>query len=201
MSAVETGFRVPFVIGFTGEAEQRHRLVWLASLGRPRLAYAPFPRRGDYNHGVLRARQGQGRTGRPDFRTVNTRRQWACMEKLWCQICARSAVDPDTGRIWWLLSATDNEDVGGVYTNAPPTCPACIPEAITSCPHLRRNAAVFTVSACTPFGVRADVFEPLLPPVMPVQRNVVLTFDDDALPHAVARELLVRLHDVRPAEF
>ena len=194
------GFRVPYVVGFTGEGEQRHHLMWTSSLSGLRLGYAPFSRRGDYSNGVLRLRQHQNRTGRPDFKTVNTRRQWACMERLQCQICARSAVDPYTGRIWWLLSALNDESFGGVYTNAPPTCLACIPEAISYCPHLRRNAAIFTVGACTPFGVRADVFEPLLPLITPVARNAIVTFNDDHLPHAVARELLVLLHDVRPAE-
>ncbi|MEU6997902.1 hypothetical protein [Nonomuraea sp. NPDC046570] len=195
-----TGFRVPFVIGFTGEVERHHPLMWMQSWDGMRLAYDALPSRGDYSHGVLRLRQSQKRTGRPDFKTVNTRRQWRCMEKRLCQVCGRSAVDRDTGRTWWLLSSTGDGDYGDGYTNAPPTCRACIPEAIAFCPHLRRNAEVFTVGRCSLYGVRADVFLPYLAPIQPAERNVVLRFDDYSLPHAIARELLVRLSDVQPAQ-
>ncbi|NRQ38270.1 hypothetical protein HII36_41535 [Nonomuraea sp. NN258] len=161
-----------------------------------RLSYV-VPHRDDVRHGVLRLRQGQNRAGRPDFRTVNTLRQWRAMDKRLCQVCARSAVDRETGRIWWLLS---NDGCGGDgYTNAPPTCRACIPEAISQCSHLRRNAAVFTVGDCSPYGVRADLFVPYLPPLVPFERNAVVRFDDYDMHHALARELLVRLHDVQPA--
>jgi hypothetical protein len=57
-----------------------------------------------------------------------------------CQVCAQSVVDKETGRIWWL-PASDGEECGDGFTNAPPTCKACIPEAITYCSHLRRHAA------------------------------------------------------------
>ena len=121
----------------------------------------------------------------------------ATRQQLLCQVCTGSAVDRETGRIWWLLSG-DGRDGDG-YTNAPPTCPACIPEAISQCSHLRRNAAVFTVGDCSPFGVRADVFVPYLPPVVPFERNAVLRFDEYDMHHVVARELLMRLHDLQPA--
>ncbi|GAA3209722.1 hypothetical protein GCM10020216_013100 [Nonomuraea helvata] len=153
-SAAGTAFRYPYVIGWTGEAET-HRLVWVPAAGGMRLSYAD-PHRGDYTQGVLRLRQKQTRAGRPDFTTVNTRRQWRCMAKGLCQVCARSAVDAETGRIWWLLSS-DYGGAGDGYTNAPPTCRACIPEAIAQCSHLRRHAAVFTVGGCVPFGVRGGM--------------------------------------------
>ncbi|MFD1539580.1 hypothetical protein [Nonomuraea guangzhouensis] len=192
----EAGFRYPYVIGWTGEI-QTHPLKWIPHRGGFQLGYA-IPSRGDYNNGVLRLRQGKKMTGRPDFTSVNTRRQWRCMDNRLCQVCACSAVDAETGRIWWLLSS-DSGDGGDGYTNAPPTCRGCIPEAIAQCPHLRRNAAVFTVGNCSPFGVRADVFLPYLPPLVPYERNVVLTFDDYDMCNALGRELLMRLHDVQPA--
>ncbi|MEV0827976.1 hypothetical protein [Nonomuraea rubra] len=195
--ASETGFRYPYVIGWTGEALERHVLRWRPHWEGQRLSYAD-ERRTDYADGVLRLRQGQTMTGRPDFRTVNTRRQWRCMSRQLCQVCARSVEDPDTGRTWWLLSS--REGAGDGFTNAPPTCPACIPEAISKCSYLRHNAAVFTVGSYWPYGVRGDVFLPYLPPVVPFQENAVVKLTDDDIRHCIARELLVRLHDVRPAE-
>ncbi|GAA3199418.1 hypothetical protein GCM10010486_81560 [Nonomuraea roseoviolacea subsp. carminata] len=196
VTAGERAFRYPYVIGWTGEA-QNPPLKWVPRHGGLRLSYA-VPHRDDFRNGVLLLRQSQNRTGRPDFKTVNTLRQWRCMDKRLCQVCARSAVDRETGRIWWLLSSGYGGDGDG-YTNAPPTCPACIPEAISRCSHLRRNAAVFTVGDCYPFGVRADVFVPYLPPLVPFERNAVVRFDDYDMHHALARELLMRLHDVQPA--
>ncbi|NRQ35536.1 hypothetical protein HII36_27435 [Nonomuraea sp. NN258] len=198
MSTASPSFRYPYVIGWTGEAEQPAVLRW-----RPRsdadgqeLAYtAPDP--GDYQLGVLLLRQGQRRTGRPDFKSVNTRRQWRCMTKLLCQVCAKSAMDSETGRVWWLLSGPGGP-VGDGYTNAPPTCPACIPEAIASCSFLRRHAAVFTVGSCRPYGVRADVFLPGRSPSEPWKENEILRLRDPDIPHCVARELLMGLSDVRP---
>ncbi|MBT2229175.1 hypothetical protein [Nonomuraea sp. NEAU-A123] len=192
----ETAFRYPYVIGWTGET-QNLPLKWVPHRGGRRLSYV-VSHRDDFRNDVLRLRQGQTRAGRPDFRTVNTLRQWRAMEKRLCQVCARSAVDRAMGRIWWLLSSGYGGDGDG-YTNAPPTCPACIPEAISQCSHLRRNAAVFTVGDCSPYGVRADVFVPNLPPVVPFERNAVLRFDDYNMHHVLARELLMRLQDVRPA--
>ncbi|MEV0354371.1 hypothetical protein AB0H88_52260 [Nonomuraea sp. NPDC050680] len=200
MSAIakpnRTAFRYPYVIGWTGEV-QNLPLKWIPHRGGLRLSYA-VPHRDDVHNGVLRLRQSQTRAGRPDFRTVNTQRQWRCMDERLCQVCARPAVDRDTGRIWWLLSSGYG-DAGDGYTNAPPTCPACIPHAISQCAHLRRDAAVFTVADCSPYGVRADLFARHLPPLMPYERNAIMAFDDHDLHHAVARELLMRLHDVRPA--
>ncbi|GAA3154493.1 hypothetical protein GCM10010486_20740 [Nonomuraea roseoviolacea subsp. carminata] len=192
----ETGFRYPYVIGWSGEVQQ-HALVWRPHRGGEKLAYASS-RPSDYAHGVLRLRQGYKMTGRPDFKTVNTRRQWRCMDKRLCQVCAGSAVDQETGRIWWLLSSS-GEETGDGFTNAPPTCRACIPAAISQCSHLRQNAAVFTVGAYYPYAVRGDVFLPYLPPVVPFERNALVRFDGYDITHCVARELVVRLHDVQPA--
>ncbi|GAA2268554.1 hypothetical protein GCM10010149_06730 [Nonomuraea roseoviolacea subsp. roseoviolacea] len=188
-------FRYPYVIGWTGEAVA-HRLVWRRGAQGEKLAYADS-RPGDYAQGVLRLRQRGTRAGRPDFKTVNTRRQWRCMERALCQVCGRSAVDQESGRVWWLLSGSEGPGEG--YTNAPPTCPACIPEAIAGCPHLRRHAAVCTVGAWLPFAVRADVFVPYVPPVRPVAINALVPFSDERSRLCVARELVVRLIDVQPA--
>ncbi|MBN6052422.1 hypothetical protein JYK22_10810, partial [Nonomuraea sp. RK-328] len=119
------------------------------------------------------------------------------MVKTLCQVCGRSAVDRESGRAWWLLSGAGDQCEG--YTNAPATCRACIPEAIAGCPHLRRHAAVCTVGAWFPFAVRADVFVPYVPPVRPVAVNELVPLSDERSRLCVARELVVRLIDVRPA--
>ncbi len=194
---ITTSFRVPFVIGYTGDVV-RQSLKFVPRPDGWKLSY-DAPRAGDWAHGVLRLRQNSKRSGRPDFKTVNTRRQWRCMTKRLCQVCARSAVDPDTGRISWLLSSEEGNQARDGFTNAPPTCKACIPEAITYCPHLRHNALVVTVGDCIPYGVRADLFLPLLPTVVPYERNAVILLSDPDRELALARELLVRLTDVRPA--
>jgi hypothetical protein len=114
----ETAFRYPYVIGWTGEA-QNPPLKWIPRRGGLRLGYV-VSHRDDIGNGVLRLRQSQTRAGRPDFTTVSTLRQWRCMEKRLCQHCGGSAVDKDTRRIWWLLSSDEREGDGS--TNAPPTC-------------------------------------------------------------------------------
>jgi hypothetical protein len=195
---ITTSFRVPFVIGYTGDVVPQP-LTFVPSRGGWKLSY-DAPRAGDWAYGVLRLRQNAQRSGRPDFTTVHTRRQWRCMTKRLCQVCARSAVDPETGRISWLLSSEAGDHTRDGFTNAPPTCKACIPEAITYCPHLRRNAMIVTVGDSIPYGVRADLFLPYLPPVVPYERNAVVLLSDPDREFALARELLVRLKDVRPAQ-
>ncbi|GAA3209716.1 hypothetical protein GCM10020216_013090 [Nonomuraea helvata] len=41
---------------------------------------------------------------------------------------------------------------------------------------------------------------PYLPPVVPFSVNRVMRFDDEDLSHCIARELLMRLVDVKPAD-
>jgi hypothetical protein len=58
------------------------------------------------------------------------------MEKVRCQVRGKVAIDPDTGRIPWIMIDTAfreiPEDPTGGLTNAPPTCWACIPEALVT---------------------------------------------------------------------
>jgi hypothetical protein len=58
---------------------------------------------------------------------------------------------------------------------------------------------IVTVGDSVPYGVRADLFLPYLPPVVPYERNALVLLSDPAREFALARELLVRLKDVRPA--
>ncbi len=114
----EAGFRYPYVIGWTGEDLERHIMRWRPHREAQRFSYAD-ERRTDAD-GMLRLRQGQTMTGRPDFRTVNTRRQWRCMSKQLCQVCTRSTSSSGTGRTWWPFPS--HEGAGDGFTNASPTC-------------------------------------------------------------------------------
>ncbi len=193
---VATPFRAPYVIAYADEVLPQHVLFAEHPSG-PRLRHAR-PRPGDWGHGVLRARQRTHRRGRPNFQAVNARRQWQCIDRGRCQVCGRSAYDPESGRLWWLLS-DDGRSADQGYTNAPPTCRTCIPEAITQCPHLRRSAAVYTTAGIRPYGVLANLYEPLGTLAFPVAEGVELTFSSDLLGKALATQLLVLLHDLQPA--
>ncbi|MBG0824916.1 hypothetical protein HS048_29900 [Planomonospora sp. ID91781] len=188
--------REPYVIAYSDEAVPQHVLFVEHSTG-PRLRHAR-PRPGDWAHGVLRARQRTHRRGRPDFRAVNARRQWQCIGRGRCQICGRPARDPESGRVWWLLS-DDGRSADRGYTNAPPTCRTCIPDAAAQCPHLRRSMAVYTAAGFEPYGVLANLYEPCGALAVPVEQGVELTLRDGLLGYALATQLLVVLHDLRPA--
>ncbi len=62
-----------------------------------------------------------------------------------------------------------------------------------------RRLRIVSEGDSIPYGVRADLFLPYLPPVVPYERNAVVLLSDPDREFALARELLVRLKDVRPA--
>jgi hypothetical protein len=196
-----TPLRVPYITAWSEEAVE-HNLLFThhPEAGGPRLTY-PDPHPTDWVYGVLRARHGLNRGGRPEWKMVNTLRQWRCMEQRLCQVCGGSAVDPETGRIWWLLS--DNPDESAAvkgYTNAPPTCRGCIPEAIATCPHLRRAAATYTAGDCEPHAVLAKILLPIGSyKTIVVDRTAIVWLDEfQELVYALAQQLIVLLHDLRP---
>jgi hypothetical protein len=155
----------------------------------------------DRMFGALWARQGLSRTGRPEWRLVNALRQRRAMLHSLCQVCGHSAVDPASGRTWWVL-ADDPTDTsqGDGYTNAPPTCRTCIPESLGACPRLRRGAAVYTVGSVEPYGVLAHTFRQADDgSFAKAEENAVIPLDAFLrLEAALATQLLVVLHDLRP---
>ncbi|MEV4898136.1 hypothetical protein AB0K48_53280 [Nonomuraea sp. NPDC055795] len=193
-------FEIPYVIGYRGEEVPQRLRMAPNPLGGLRLSHwAPDPE--DWQHGVLRARMRDTRTGRPDLATVNVPRQWRCMDQTLCQACAAPARDPETDRVWWLLAAQDTwAKCGSIagYTNAPPTCLTCIPKAITQCPHLRSSAQVYSVGGYSRFAVIADLFEPRGQTAHLVERGARLRLDSSHLRYALASQLMVRLDDVVP---
>lgn len=88
----------------------------------------------------------------------------ATRQKLRYQVCGQAATDPGTGRIPWIMTDTAfrelPEDPAGGLTSAPPTCRACIPEALATCPQLGISSTVCTVARAQPAAVLADMFTP-----------------------------------------
>lgn len=201
-AAAGSPLRVPYVIAWSGEAVA-HPLVFSAShySDGPRLTYID-PRPSDWVDGVLRARIRTSRRGEPMWRMLNVARQWECMRGLLCQVCGGSGIDPATGRIWWVLTETGFRatSADGGHTNAPPTCPKCIPESLAYCPQLRKSSAVYTAVCAVPAGVLAEVFEPTANgAARHVGHNEFVGFDEPARhPFVLATQLVMQLHDLRP---
>lgn len=195
--------RVPFVIAHAGEVAPQP-LLFVQKSGGPRLVYDD-QRRADTNLGVLRARVLDTREGAPQWRMLNTLRQWRCMTKTLCQVCGRVATDPETGRIPWITTATAFEaipgDPRGGFTSAPATCWDCIPESLDTCPRLHVSSAVWTVAGAEPAAILADMYAP--GPggraVHTGDHNVLIHLDEpNLLRRALATQLVVRLRDMRP---
>ncbi|MEU4695538.1 hypothetical protein [Nonomuraea dietziae] len=188
--------RVPYITAWSGELITAPLMfAHHAEAGGPRLTYAD-PTLCDWQYGVLRARLGLQRGGRPEWKLVNTLRQWRCMEHWLCQVCGTSAIDPVTGRVSWLLDDDiDSTAPDQGYTNAPPTCRACIPEALASCPRLRRGAAAYTAADVEPFAVLGHVFRPTQGRgAEVVDRNVMVRLEEfDRLTRTLAHQLVVLL--------
>ena len=160
-----TAVRVPYITAYSEELAP-HPLAFVAypeATDGVRLSYDDAVPQ-DWMYGVLWARQGLHRRGRPEWKVVNTLRQRRCMRLLLCQVCGESATDPVDSRISWVLADDPGDTSAGAgYTNAPPTCAQCIPEAIASCPRLRRGAAVYSVGSAQPYGIIGDVSPDSLP--------------------------------------
>lgn len=195
---------IPFVIAYANELVQ-DPIGFELHEGRLRLAYRPS-REDDWIGSVLRARVLDLRPqpairGPERMKTLNTLRQWQCMDNLWCQVCGGLAIDPGTGLVPWLLTRTVVEWTGldSARTNAPPTCHACIDVARKECPMLQESATVYTVAAAAPAGVLADVYRPG-PGREPIPAGHNLFIPWTAQEHhrgALATSQVVQLHGMR----
>ncbi|MBG0818607.1 hypothetical protein [Planomonospora sp. ID82291] len=205
VTVAEPKIRVPYVIARSGEIVNQHPRFVSKLGGGLRLAY-DRPRPNDWAHGVLRVRVRTTREGQPQWRLLNTRRQWECMEKNLCQVCGEVATDPVSGRIPWIMTETAFRDVpgepGNGYTSAPATCRACIGDALALCPRLHISSAVCTVAYAEPVAVLAEVFQPGpgRRAVHTGEHNVFVRLDDEVLlPRVLATQLIVKVHDLQPA--
>ncbi|MEV0589318.1 hypothetical protein [Nonomuraea sp. NPDC050310] len=201
-AATLPSLRVPYVIAYSGElvSDPIHFVKDYRPFADVKLSYAE-PRPGDYAYGVLRARARMNRQGKPEWRKLNPRRQWRCMDKLWCQVCGKPATD-QYGRIPWILTETvfrwDEQDTA--ITSAPPTCWACIPESLTSCPRLRTSSVVYTAGYALPVGVLGQIYDALFNgEVIPTEhRNVEVRLKDQRLlSRVLAHQLIVRVFDLQ----
>lgn len=206
-AAVHPRLTVPYVIAYSEELVEDP--ICFVRDYRPdgdyKLSYL-WSKPGDWSGGVLRARAHQSRKGKPEWRKLNPRRQWRCMERLRCQVCGKPAVD-QYGRYPWIMTETvfrwDEENPNSIITNAPPTCWGCIPDALNSCPQLRMSSTVYTAGNALPIGVLGDEYERLHNgEVIPTDaRNVEVRFKNQrTLPYVLAHQLIVRVFDLRPVQ-
>lgn len=121
--------------------------------------------------GILWTREGIGRAGEPQFSQLNAHRQRQCMTRGRCQVCG-GKITQDV--INWLLPVRSlHEWEGDAITDSPPTCDACIPLAVSLCPHLRASDwFVLRVLAYEIWGVRGQAFDPEQPNT-PLRRGVM----------------------------
>ncbi|MFI7706550.1 hypothetical protein [Nonomuraea sp. NPDC049480] len=182
--------------------------------GKLRLTYKK-PKVGDWikapsakswEPGILRARirdlrDHPAKRGPERMKKLHVRRQWRCMDKLLCQVCAHPAADPVSGLMSWLLPATAFERTGpqSGRTNAPPTCWGCIPKAMEECPMLLSSVSLCTVKQVRPAGVLADMYRPgLLRTLEPTGLNVFVAWDDyQRHRYALATSQVIELHGMR----
>lgn len=156
---------VPYVIAYANE-EVTTPIGFEPFAGALRLAYQG-PRMDDWVNGVLRARVLDLRSipdkrGPERMRWLNTRRQWRCMDRLWCQVCGRPAVDVHTRRLPWLITKTvfDQTGTDSGLTSTPPTCRDCVDEARQQCPMLQQDCALYSVGSVRSAGALADLYQP-----------------------------------------
>ena len=205
LGRVRTSMRVPYVIAYSEELVVDEIRFVLSPMGEYRLSYAPT-KAGDWWGGVLRARARQHRRGQPQWRKVNPIRQWKCMVQLLCQVCGLTAIDPN-GRIPWIMTETafhpDRPGATSGVTSAPPTCWNCVPEALALCPQLHVSSAVYTVGEIQPVAVLADMYAPGFGGrvLHTGEHNVEVPLDaPHLLRRALANQLIVRVHDLRPEQ-
>ncbi|WP_146615981.1 hypothetical protein [Nonomuraea aridisoli] len=195
---------VPHVTAYEGEAMPYD----LAAVREPgttegvRLAFTD-PIEQDWMWGVLWHRQGLGRGGDPIFDMVNTPRQRRCMRLGLCQVCGRTARDPESHRLWWVMAHPAwLTEAGEPYVSSPPTCRSCIRVARRLCPKLPHDAPAYTAAAVQPYGVLGNLYHVAgLGRVALKQEKVILPFDDfRRLEFTLATQLLAVLEDLRPED-
>jgi hypothetical protein len=192
---------------WTGELrEDPLTFAWHPKEERVRLSYED-PSDGDWEHGVLWVRHDQTRTGKFLWKAINTPRTRVMMRDHLCMVCSSSCVRPEDGRIWWLfVNDPDLASDGTPITNLPPTCPACIPQSVLTCPRLVERFRIVTVASTAPYAVTADLYSPGEdddgPPVKMIhEANLVLDRDQPLLPYALGKQPWLLLHDLRDEPF
>jgi hypothetical protein len=198
----KAGLRIPDQNLWTGELiDAPLAFVWDPAINNIRLSYRD-PRDEDWEHGVLWVRHGQDRSGFYKWKAVNTPRTRVMMAENLCMVCSGSCVRED-GRIWWLF--VEDPDVapdGTPVTNLPPTCGACMPESLATCPRLVERSRVVSVGGTSPYAVTADLYMPSTLDEQPAkaahEANILLGEGYGSfLTMALGKQLWVLLHDMR----
>ncbi|WP_329430640.1 hypothetical protein OG339_22340 [Streptosporangium sp. NBC_01495] len=201
-SAAPTQLRKPYVTSYAEEnLDLPLAFEWVD--GMSRLTYRDaLPL--EWMFGVLWARCGTAREGRIQWNLVHTLRQRRCMMQGLCRVCGKSAIDPDTGRISWILTSALAGDFRSPWPTAhPPTCKAHVAEALTACPKLRREPPVVcTVSDYTPVAVLVNLYgADDGGRVVEIRHQIPVNLNDrHLLKQALATQLIVRLEDLQPVQ-
>lgn len=194
-----TNLRKPYITPYEEESvDLPLTFEWVA--GTPQLTYRDeVPQ--DRMFGVLWARCGVARAGTILWSKAHTLRQRRCMLKRLCRVCGESAVDSDTGRLWWIMPSSVPDDRHATWPTAgPATCKTCVSESLSACPYLCAGSpVVYTVGDCSPIGVLANIYgQDDAGRVVETQHQVAVGLDDFHLfRRALATQLIVSLQDIR----
>ena len=156
---VRNGRTVPWVTRWSGEVRDDALQRTRDAQGRYSLTYEDETPE-DRVDGVLWMRSGNDRgAGEPQWAQVHSERQSICMLDPRCQVCGEQI----EGVIPWLLprSAADGKSAAGLITTmTPPTCAACLPIAMTQCPHLSTHRVdLYEVRSHRPWAYFADYID------------------------------------------
>ncbi|MEU3168952.1 hypothetical protein [Streptosporangium sp. NPDC006930] len=199
-TSTPTQLRKPYVTPYA-EENLGLPLAFEWADGAPRLTYRDaLPQ--EWMFGALWARCGTARTGKILWNLVHTLRQRRCMMRGLCRVCGESATDPDTGRVWWILPSALADGFRSPWPTAhPPTCKACVGEALASCPYLRREVPVVcTAGDYTPVAVLANLYgQDDDGRVVETRHQIPVGLGEShLLNRALATQLIVQVSDLQP---
>ncbi|GAA4936270.1 hypothetical protein GCM10023334_045160 [Nonomuraea thailandensis] len=204
MNRTRNGLRIPDQNLWTGELLDLPLFFdWDPIVEDIRLSYSD-PTDDDWDHGLLWVRHGLNRAGKFRWKAINTPRTRVMMREHLCMVCSCSCQRPD-GRYWWLfVNDPDIAPDGTSITNLPPTCGACIPESLATCPRLAERSRVVSVAGTSPYAATVDLYEPGPGDSLPVpavkvchEVNVLLDKGSEWLRYALGKQPWLMLHDLR----
>lgn len=200
---VVNGLPVPWVARWSGEKPAPSAEFVRETLQSPdgslsfRIRYADEKPADRDQFGILWYRAPAQSLGHPEFSQVHPHRQRDAMDLPRCQVCAKPL--RAAGAVWMLApSEIDAKGTGEAMTGQPPLCPPCVELSSTYCPHLRSGArAPYRAERHESVGVFADVHRPDLSE--PTYGDL-LGHDDFWIGCALARQRVVKLHDITPLD-
>lgn len=149
-------------------------------------------------NGVLWARLAWAPgVGRPDFRTMHSRRQRRAMLGMLCQVCDGPASRTSRGWLFLLQRPEGTEETapgwpeGGLSTK-PPVCEPCAHLALRWCPHLTDPIAVRSRKPRV-WGVFGGLFAPTADGLAQSPTDHCLPYGHPAAPWFLASQLVIEL--------